>query len=84
MIHNIIDSRERQYRWKKVNAIVESTFHDNSVRDSDRIEPSDYNLYAECDGITLKEAIAWANSYECPVTLFLYDGHTVGDDGTSE
>lgn len=67
-----------------MNAVVEATFHDNGVKDSDKIEPWDYNLYADCDGITLKEAIAWANGYDCPVTLFLYDGHSGSGDEPSE
>jgi hypothetical protein len=35
MIWNIIDRRTRRYRGKCVNAIIEATRHDNTVRDSD-------------------------------------------------
>jgi hypothetical protein len=36
VITNVIDRRCHQYRWQKVNAIVEATWHDNSVADSDQ------------------------------------------------
>ncbi len=36
VIFNIIDRRKRQYRWKKITAIIEPTYHDNSVEDSDQ------------------------------------------------
>jgi hypothetical protein len=38
MISNIIDRRKRQYRWKQITAIIEPTYHDNSVDDSDETE----------------------------------------------
>jgi hypothetical protein len=41
MIWNIIDGRERRYRWKCVNAIIEPAWHDNSCRDSDQAEEDD-------------------------------------------
>jgi hypothetical protein len=33
MIWNIVDGRERPYRWKAIKAIVEPTWHDNKVAD---------------------------------------------------
>lgn len=38
-IVNIIDRRTRPYRFKVVNAIVEAAWHDNSVADSDQVDP---------------------------------------------
>ena len=36
MIWNIIDCRTRPYRWKRVNAIIESIEHDNICADADQ------------------------------------------------
>jgi hypothetical protein len=36
MIANIIDKRERKYRWKRVQAIIEAVWHDNACKDSDQ------------------------------------------------
>jgi len=74
MIWNVIDQRVRPYRWKRINAIVEATSHDNSCSDSDQAEsgPDDI-IYDEREGISVADAIAWANNLPCSVTLYLYD-----------
>ena len=84
MIWNIIDRRKRPYRWKCVNAIIEDTWHDNSVSDSDEA-PEDLSgagvIYDQRASITLTEAIRWANEQVSPVTLYIYDegaGFNVG------
>jgi hypothetical protein len=74
MIWNIIDHRESPYRWKRVNAIIEATSHDNGVGDADEVEPHDNDVvYDQKIGISVAEAINWANGQTQPVTLFLYD-----------
>jgi hypothetical protein len=76
MIYNIIDKRERKYRWKRVNAIMEATWHDNTCKDTDIAEPVSADIeitYEQREGISLAEAIVWANAERCPVTLYLYD-----------
>ena len=76
MLCNVIDSRKRPYRWAKINAIIEATWHDNTVSDSDPTpppSPEDEITYDQRENISLSEAIIWANSQPCPVTLFLYD-----------
>jgi hypothetical protein len=74
MIWNIIDKRERHYRWKRINAIIEPTWQDNSCKDSDQAEKDpDADVYDEREGVSLTEAIEWANAKPYPVTLFLYD-----------
>ena len=76
MIWNIVDRRNRQYRWREVNAIVEATEHDNSCNDADQAPESDASLtvdYASLEAVTVNEAITWANGQPCPVTLYLYD-----------
>jgi hypothetical protein len=74
MIWNIIDRRTRPFRWKCVNAIIEATCHDNTVRDSDEAPetPGDV-IYDRRESVTLAEAVQWANEQTCPITLYIYD-----------
>jgi hypothetical protein len=76
MLWNIIDNRERRYRWKIVNAIVEAVEHDNSCADADQApesDPSKVVLYDALEAVSVNEAITWAMEQSCPVTLYLYD-----------
>ncbi|MBI3437882.1 MAG: hypothetical protein HY054_04405 [Proteobacteria bacterium] len=76
MICNIIDARERKYRWKKINAIIEATWHDNSCQDTDIADSVSADIevtYEQREGISLMEAVEWAHADPCPVTLYLYD-----------
>jgi hypothetical protein len=76
MIWNVVDLRERRYRWAKINAIIEATWHDNTCKDTDTapvVRDEDEVTYDEKEGISLHEAINWANRQSCPVTLYLYD-----------
>jgi hypothetical protein len=72
MLGNIQDHRKRAHRWKSVNVVVEATWLDNGVKDSDQAPRGDYT-YSDRDGISLSEAIAWANTFEELVTLYIYD-----------
>lgn len=76
MICNVIDMRTRLHRWKRVNAIVEASWHFNMAKDADQAEfPERENevTWEELTGVTVEEAVQWAISKPCPVTLFLYD-----------
>lgn len=76
MLWNIIDKRTRPYRWRKVNAILEATEHDNSCKDADQAPESDPKAtvdYEALEAVSVSEAVKWAQSQPCPVTLFLYD-----------
>ena len=76
MIWNIIDRRERPYRWRKVNAVVEAVEHDNSCQDADQAPESDPALVVDYDAleaVSVDEAIRWAGGQSCPVTLYIYD-----------
>ena len=76
MIANIIDRRKRPYRWKAVAAIAEAVWHDNSVEDSDQAvpEPAESEVvYDEIEGVSLAEAIDWAQKMPGDVTLYIYD-----------
>ncbi|WP_237714122.1 hypothetical protein [Novosphingobium sp. Rr 2-17] len=59
-----------------MNAIIEAVEHDNSVADADQApesSPLDVIDYGQRESITVKEAVDWANSQRCPITLYLYD-----------
>ena len=74
MILNIVDRRKRPYRWKRVDVIVEPTWHDNACQDSDRAEREDTEPgFAARKGISLADAISWATTLPVPVTLYIYD-----------
>ena len=76
MILNIIDHRTRPYRWKRVNAIIEATEHDNSCIDADQAEETPPLVIIDHDrrdDVSVREAIQWANQARCPVTLYIYD-----------
>ena len=74
MIANIVDQRKRRHRWKRVRVIAEAAWHDNSVADADQAESDAVAVdYDEMDGISLAEAIAWAQGLPGDVTLFIYD-----------
>jgi hypothetical protein len=84
MIWNIVDRRSRPFRWKRINAIIEAVEHDNSVADADQApeaDPHDVIDYDQREGLTVQQAVEWANQQRCPVTLYLYDD---GKGTTSE
>lgn len=73
MICNIVDHRKKPYVWKRINAIIEPTWHDNSL-DGDRTEQTEGESdYDERAGLSLEEALAWGATFQYPVTLYLYD-----------
>lgn len=85
MLANIIDRRKHRHRWRKVNAIIEPTRHDNSVKNSDRAQPHSgmdklWIGYDEIEHISVQGAVEWATSHQDAVTLYLYDK----DDGIYE
>jgi hypothetical protein len=76
MIWNIIDSRGNRYRWARVHAIIEATWHDNRVSGADQAPISSAEnevTFDERVDVSVAEAIQWANAQPCPVTLFLRD-----------
>lgn len=74
MLCNIIDRRKRCFRWMEVNVIIESTWHDNSCKDADQeLDRGKHVSYEENRGLSLHDAIAWAESTDGKVTLYLYD-----------
>lgn len=77
MLTNIIDRRERPYRFKNINAIIEPTRHNNreGVDRAKRNPKMDkaWIGYDEKEHITVLEAVKWAASHKDEVTLYLYD-----------
>jgi hypothetical protein len=76
MIWNIVDRRGNQYRWAKVHAIVEATWHDNSVSGADQAPSPAAEAEVHFDerkDVSVNDAINWANSQSCPVTLYIRD-----------
>jgi hypothetical protein len=75
MIFNIVDNRRRRYRWKQITAIVEPTYHDNSVDDSDEaaVPQPGFIVHDERAVISVVDAVAWASSLPFAATLYLYD-----------
>jgi hypothetical protein len=56
MIWNVVDRRKRPFRWAKINAIIEATWHDNTVADSDTARPTSMHTevtYDAQEGISL-------------------------------
>jgi hypothetical protein len=70
---NIVDERNHKYRFLKINVALEATWHDNAVEDSDKVEKEDGPAYEDREDISLSDAVEWANAFETPVTLYLYD-----------
>ncbi len=75
MIVNFLDLRERPYRWKRVCAVVQSASKDNVAEDSDQVtlELGVEIDYAERVGISVRDAVLWAEGMGGMVTLYLYD-----------
>jgi hypothetical protein len=77
LIFNVIDQRKQPYRWAKVHAVMEATWHDNSCDDADQapgLNIANEVTFEERWDVTVKDAIEWANAEECAVTLYLFDG----------
>ena len=75
MLVNIMDLRERPYRWANILAVAQSAAKDNDAEDADqvRIESGIDIDYAERENVTLRDAVLWAERLGAPVTLYLYD-----------
>ncbi len=75
MIVNLIDLRARPYRWSSVLAVVEAAVKDNDAEDADKVDDG-FGVqidYAEREGISVREAVLWADRLAGMVTLYLYD-----------
>jgi len=80
MIWNIVDRRGNRYRWSNVHVVVEATWHDNACNGADQAPKPPPELevtYFERKNISIRDAITWANSQSCPVTLYINEDEAV-------
>lgn len=76
---NIIDERDNPFRFSRINAKIEPTCHDNSVIGAEQVDHT-VNIedrmftIAERYGLSLTDAVQWANTFKAPVTLYLSNG----------
>jgi hypothetical protein len=87
MIWNIVDSRRNRFRWAKVHANVEATWHDNSCNGADQVPSPAAELevvFDERENISVNDAINWANCQSCPVTLYIYDDEALPRSSSDE
>ena len=76
MIENIIDHRQQKYSVTPIDAVIEPSAHDNGIPGATQFpqeDPSITTYYEDRRKLSVKEAIEWANGFQFPVTLFLYD-----------
>ena len=74
MLANIVDNRTNKYNIN-IHAVTEHSAHDNSIKGATKFSWDD-EKECLCDCLhnsTIKGAVDWANGYNCPVTLYLYD-----------
>ena len=76
MIVNVLDLREKPYRWSEVLAVAQNAAEDNIAEDADQVPDMGGGIqidYAERDGVSVREAILWAERLDGMVTLHIYD-----------
>ena len=75
MIVTVVDLRARPYRWASILAVVQSAAKDNQAEDSDQVlTGTGVEIdYAEREGISVRDAVLWAEKLGGMVTLYLYD-----------
>ncbi len=80
MLINVMDLRERPYRWSNVLAVVQNAAEDATAEDADPVpEVGGIQIdYAEREGISVREAVLWAERLEGMVTLQIYDNEGAG------
>jgi hypothetical protein len=73
-ITNLIDDRKFKYRWKKVCAVAEPTWHDNHCKNADQaVSENLWFGYDDIEDVSVAEAIKWAETKPGDTTLFLYN-----------
>lgn len=77
MLFNVVDHRTKKFRWAEITAIVEPTIHDETCVESDVVPAGlrEYTGvgYAEKPKCSFQEAVKWAEEFDFPVTLYVYD-----------
>ncbi|WP_426025488.1 hypothetical protein [Brevundimonas sp. TSRC1-1] len=80
MITNILDRRTHVHLWRSVDAVAEATWHDNAPVGTQHHDNADFDkrdasneTMAYRSGISVAEAVIWAQQFPDEVTLYLYD-----------
>ena len=86
MLVNVMDFRERPYRWSRVLAVVQNAAEDATADDADPVPDMGAVVidYAEREGISVREAVLWAERLDGMVTLQLYDHEPEDGDADDE
>jgi len=71
-IANIIDKRTNSYDTR-CDCIFEPSCHDNDIEDAAQFDWSEEITYEELLGTTVYSALVFAEQWNSPVTMFLYD-----------
>lgn len=73
-VGNIVDRRDNQYNVE-IDAVFEPSWHDNSCSEATNfMQLSDSELTVDhIDDTTVEDAIKHCDTWDLPVTLYLYD-----------
>jgi hypothetical protein len=81
-ITNIVDGRRNEFCSIGLQAIIEPSCHDNDQPGAQQFDFDDPKIttgYDEINNVTIAEALEWANTFQFPVTLYLYDGEDTSE-----
>ncbi len=81
-ITNIVDGRKNEFCSIGLQAIIEPSCHDNDQPGAQQFDFDDPEIttgYDEINNVTIAEAIEWANAFQFPVTLYLYDSERISE-----
>lgn len=69
---NVIDRRSNQYDIT-CDAVFEPSCHDNYCKNATKFESTNEFTVAELWNTTVADAVVFAEQWDCPVTVYLYD-----------
>ena len=88
MITNIKDNRQNYAKSHGLDFVIEPSCHDNDLKEATFYDPDDCRIQFPCKELlneSINSAITWANNFDFPVTLFIYDKlshHPFTDDSS--
>lgn len=80
MIANIIDSRTNKYDVR-CDVAFEPSWHDNTIKGATQFWRTRTFSYEEKRNTTLAQAIEFAQQWDEPVTMFIYDVDFLAREG---
>ena len=81
-VANIIDERTRKYCSFRITAMIEPACMSNDLPDSDQYDENDDRIstcFEERPDTSVYLAINWANTFDFPISLYLFDFHGTDD-----